>query len=104
MSGRSRWLCRARHSDELRAVGGLPGGQDERERAALAVGGEADLAGLPTSRASKQSGLQPESVSAPEVAPLVTDGITADGSPVLPLRTAPFDRLLSSSVAANSRG
>lgn len=33
--------------DELRAVGCLSGSQDERQRAALAVGGEVDLAGLP---------------------------------------------------------
>jgi hypothetical protein len=33
--------------DELRAVGGLSRGQDERQRTAPAVGGEVDLAGLP---------------------------------------------------------
>jgi hypothetical protein len=35
------------YGDELRAVCGLARGQDERQRAARAVGGEVDLAGLP---------------------------------------------------------
>lgn len=37
------------YGDELRAVGRLSGSQDERQRAALAVGGEVDFAGLPAS-------------------------------------------------------
>ncbi len=35
------------HGDEMRAVAGLPRGQDERQRTAPAVGSEMDLAGQP---------------------------------------------------------
>lgn len=59
------------HRDELRAVGGLRGGQIERERAELAVGGEKmDIAGLPATRAPEQGGLQPDPVSAPDASAL----------------------------------
>lgn len=42
--------------DELRAVGSLAGGQDERQRATLTVGGEVNLTGLPASRTPEEGG------------------------------------------------
>lgn len=52
--------------DELRAIRVLTCGQDECQRAALAVGGEMDLAGLSTPRASQESGLQPDFSPSPD--------------------------------------
>ena len=56
--------------DELRAVRCLACGQDERQRAALAVGGEMDLAGLPAPGASQEGGLQPEFSPTPDTSSL----------------------------------
>lgn len=54
------------HGDELWAVGRLPGGQDERKRAALAVSGEVNLAGLSAPRASQEGSLQSELSTMPD--------------------------------------
>lgn len=78
------------HGDELRAVGRLPGGQDERQRAALAVGDNVDLAGLPAARAPEQGGLQPESVSTPSAAALLPGGATSADRPSCPCSSPPL--------------
>lgn len=91
------------HRDELRAVGCLPSGQDERQRAALAVGGEVDLAGLPAPRASEEGGLQPEFLLAPDAPPLFPLGIHFCVQSVLSFRVAPFDLFFFSSATASSR-
>lgn len=90
--------------DELRAVRGLALGQDERQRSALAVGGEVDLAGLPAPGASQEGGLQADSASAPDASSLLTLGICFDILPVSFSGAAPFDlAFFSSSAAAFSR-
>lgn len=89
--------------DELRAVGGLSGGRDERERAAIAVGGDVDLAGLAAARAPEQGRFQSESVSSSPVASLLPTRIAAAGSSVLSLLIAPFDGAFPSSAATFSR-
>jgi hypothetical protein len=61
--------------DELRAVCGLADGQDEDQSAALAVGGDMDLAGLPAPRASEQSCFQAGLVPAPDTSPFLPLGI-----------------------------
>lgn len=93
------------YGDELRAVGGLPLGQDERQRAAPALACDMDLAGLPAPGASEQGGLQAELAAASDAPPLfplrVTRAIAV--MPVLSLRAAPFCRAFSASSAAFSR-
>lgn len=91
------------YRDELRAVRGLARGQDERQRTALAVGGEVDLAGLPTSGTSQESGLQPEFSPTPDASSLLPLGIALGVLPVLFFEDAPFDLAFSSSAAAFSK-
>lgn len=93
----------AQHGDELRAVRGLSRGQDERQGAALAVGGEVDPAGLPAPGASQESGLQTESAPAPGASSLLALGICFGILPVSFFGAAPFDLAFSSSSAAFSR-
>jgi hypothetical protein len=70
------------HGDELRAVRGLACGQYERQRAARAVGGEVDLAGLPAPGASQEGGIQAESASAPGASSLLPLGVCFGFLPV----------------------
>ena len=86
--------------DELRAVRCLACGQDERQRAALAVGGEVDLAGLPASGTSEEDGLQPEFPPTPDASSFFQRGITFGLLPVLLFEAAPFDPAFPSSAAA----
>ncbi|GHE13417.1 hypothetical protein GCM10010339_80250 [Streptomyces alanosinicus] len=84
------------HGDELRAVGSLSRGQDERQRAALPLTGNVDLARLPTPGASEQGGLQTE--LAPPLVPLrIGFGVL----PALFFEAALFDLAFSSSEAAS---
>jgi hypothetical protein len=90
------------HGDELWAVGNLACGQHERQRAALAVGGQVNLAGLPAPGASQEGGLQPEFSPAPDASSLLPLGIDLDLLSVLFFETAPFDLAFSASAAAFS--
>lgn len=83
------------HGDELRAVPGLPDGQDQRERTTPAVRGEMNLAREPAPEPAEQGFLQTEPVSAPDAPPFVLS--------VLFLRAAPFCRAVSCSCTASSR-
>lgn len=71
------------HGDELQAVGGLPLGQDERQRAALALADDADLAGPPASGTSEQGGPQAELASASDAPPLLPLPVARAALPVL---------------------
>ena len=93
----------AQHGDEPGAVRGLACGQDDRQRAAPAVGGEVDLAGLPAPGAAEQGGLQPESAPTPDASSFFPLGVVFGVLPVLFFRAAPFCRAFSSSAAAFSR-
>jgi len=91
------------HGDELRTVRGLSRGQDERQRAALSVRSQVDLAGLPAPRPTEQGGLQPEFPPAPDASSLFPLGIVFGVLPGLFVAAAPFDLAFSSSAAAFSR-
>ena len=86
------------HGDELRAVGGLPRGERKDERPALAVGGDVDLAGLPTPRTPQQGGLQTEFAASPDASAF---GFDVGLLPDLSLAAAPFDRAFLSSAASS---
>lgn len=90
--------------DELRAVRCLACGQDERQRAALAVGGEVDLAGLPASGSSEEGGLQREFRPTPDASSFFQRGITFGLLPVVHFEAAPFGLTFSSSAAALLQG
>lgn len=92
----------SQHGDELWAVRGLARGQDERQRAALAVGGEVNLAGLPAPGASEEGDLQAEGAPTPDASPLLPFGTGLGVLPVLFLEAAPFDLAFPSSAAAFS--
>lgn len=89
--------------DELRAVGGLARGQDERQWAALPVTGDMDLAGLSTPGASEQGGLQPESASPPDAPSLFPRWVVFGLLSGLFAAAAPFDLAFSASAAAFSK-
>lgn len=75
----------------------------QRQRAALPVGGEMDLAGLSATRASKQCGLQSDSAPATDASALFPRGAVPGGLPVSSFWAAPFCRAFSSSATAFSR-
>ena len=90
------------HGDELWAVRGLACGQHERQWAALAVGGQVNLAGLPAPGASQEGGPQPEFSPTPDASSLLPLGIDLGVLSVLFFETAPFDLAFSASAAAFS--
>lgn len=79
--------CLLQDGDDLRAVRCLACGQDERRRAALAVGGEVDLAGMPASRTSEEGGLQSEFPPTPDASSFFQRGTTFGLLPALRLWT-----------------
>lgn len=89
--------------DELRAVRGLPCGQDQGQGPAAAVGGQVDLAGLSASRAPEQGGFQAEFAPSPIAPPFGPAGVIGLNVSVLLRRAAPFTRAASASTAALSR-
>jgi hypothetical protein len=91
------------HGDGLGAVGGLSGGQDERQRPALAVGGEVDLAGEAAAGPAEQGFPQAEPVSSADASAWGPFGLASTGPPVPCRLVAPFCRARSCSAAAFSR-
>lgn len=91
------------YGDELRAVRGLPGGQDERQRPAPAVGSEMDLAGQPATGPAEQSLFQTEPVSPADASALFPLRGVSVVLPVVFRLAAPFFRACSCSAAASSR-
>lgn len=87
----------------MRGVGCLADGQDERQRAALAIGGEVDLADLPAPRTPQESGLQSEFPAAPDASSLLPFGLSFGVPSDLSFQVAPFGLAFSSSAAAFSR-
>ena len=65
--------------------------------------GEVDLACLPASGASEESGLQPEGTPTPDTSSLLPFGTGLGVLPVLFFEAAPFDLVFPSSAAAFSR-
>ncbi len=102
MRGRPTGPYLSQDVDELRAVRSPAHGQDERQRAALAVGGEVDLAGLPASGALEEGGLQPELSSAPDASSVFPRDIGLGFLPGLFSGSVP-ELAFPSSVAAFSR-
>lgn len=94
---------RLQGGNELRAVRGLACGQDERQRAEPAVGGDVDLAGPPSSEASEEGGIQVDSVSAWEASSFFPRAIPSALLSALFFVAAPFDLALSCSAAAGIR-
>jgi hypothetical protein len=93
--------------DELRTVGGLPGGEHEGQRTAAPLGRQVHLAGQPSPRTPQGSGLQPRAAASADQATLGTGGVGRVGilSPFLILLVfpvAPFDCPMASSSAART--
>jgi hypothetical protein len=91
--------------NELRAVTGLAGREDERQRAAAPVGRKMDLAGQPAPGTPQFSGSQAGPVPSADASALgarVTLGLSVLRLP--PLRSTPFSASKAISRAANCSG